>query len=196
MFPCRGRQTDAKGTKIKRRCTLEAALQLWSCHSSVHHLLCKRLCLFMHIYCVSIPPSRTYTGFRVFLGFFLKQSESRFWLHNALLQKNTQVKENLQWQLGGPPTASVRTCQRRASVCAWLSLKSGAIPLLCWGIWMSEPCIVRAGLRWCSLSTADMGSSCVRCSFWRIIDDETANTVQSHSDFPSGSPGMRWYKAG
>lgn len=34
MFPCRGRQNDAKGTKIKTRCTLETAVELTSFCSS------------------------------------------------------------------------------------------------------------------------------------------------------------------
>lgn len=133
--------------------------QLWSCLPPAHHLLCKHLCLFMHILynvCqfLHLAPTQAFEFYGDLL-FFLKKSESRVWQQNALLQKNTQVQEPLRWHLGVAP----------ASIGAWLSLKNGSIPLLCLGIRMSEPWIVRVGIRWCCRSTADISSSHVRCCF-------------------------------
>lgn len=81
--------------------------QLWSCLPPAHHLLCKHLCLFMHILynvCqfLRLAPTQAFEfyGDLLFFFFFLKKSESRVWQQNALLQKNTQVQEHLRWHLG------------------------------------------------------------------------------------------------
>lgn len=124
--------------------------------------------------CQFLPfaPTPVFWGFTIF--FFSQKSESRFWLRIALMQKNTQVKEHLRRQVGGLPGAGVQACLRKAYVLHWV------VPFLChvdeFECWSPELWELDY-----TDATADISSSRVRCSFWRIINDKTANGELSYT---------------
>lgn len=118
MFPCRGRQNDAKVTKIKTGCTLEAAVELLP---PAHHLLCKHLCLFMHILynvCqfLRLAPTPALRFYGDLLYFFSRKLNPKIGRIMHFCRRTHKCF--LRWQLGVMPTAGVQTCYRRASVCA------------------------------------------------------------------------------
>lgn len=113
MFPCRGRQNDAKGTKIKTRCTLGAAAWLPPfCSSPPLEALIFIYAHIMHVNS-SVVHTRRLTGFRSVC--FCSKKESSVWLRCAEQHTSQgrfgKAARRLAY-LGRPDVPKKRDCKR------------------------------------------------------------------------------------